>query len=44
MNLDGVCAAGATIRRRITHPGYEHVTVEMLIERRQIKNLARYVS
>jgi uncharacterized protein YndB with AHSA1/START domain len=33
MNLDGEFAEGATIRGRITHPGYEHVTLEMLIER-----------
>jgi len=33
VNLEGVFAEGATIRGRLTHPGYEHVTVEMLIER-----------
>lgn len=33
MNLEGAFAEGATIRARITIPGYEHVTVEMLIER-----------
>ena len=33
VNLDGEFAEGATIRGRITHPGYEHVTVEMLVER-----------
>src|SRR2546422_5878975 len=33
VNLEGVFAEGATIRGRITHPGYEHVTVEMLVER-----------
>jgi uncharacterized protein YndB with AHSA1/START domain len=33
MNLDGEFAEGETIRGRITHPGYEHVTVEMLVER-----------
>lgn len=33
MKLDGEFAEGATIRGRITHPGYEHVTVEMLVER-----------
>lgn len=33
VNLDGEFAEGATIRGRITHPGYEHVTVEMQVER-----------
>jgi uncharacterized protein YndB with AHSA1/START domain len=33
VNLEGVFAEGATVRGRITHPGYEHVTVEMLVER-----------
>lgn len=33
VKLDGPFAAGATIRGRITSPGYEHLTVEMLVER-----------
>ncbi len=33
MDLDGALAEGATIWGRLTHPGYEHVTIEMLIER-----------
>jgi uncharacterized protein YndB with AHSA1/START domain len=33
VNLEGEFAEGATIRGRITHPGYEHLTMEMLIER-----------
>ena len=33
MNLDGEFAEGATVRGRVTHPGYEHVTLEMLVER-----------
>jgi uncharacterized protein YndB with AHSA1/START domain len=33
VNLEGGFAEGATIRGRITHPGYEHMTVEMLVER-----------
>ncbi len=33
VNLESVFAEGATIRGRLTHPGYEHVTLEMLIER-----------
>ena len=33
VKLEGAFAAGATIRGRITHPGYEHVTLEMMVER-----------
>ncbi len=33
MNIDGEFAEGGTIRGRITHPGYEHMTLEMLVER-----------
>jgi uncharacterized protein YndB with AHSA1/START domain len=33
MNLDGEFIEGAPIRGRLTHPGYEHITVEMLVER-----------
>ena len=33
MNLDGAFVEGATVRGRVTHPGYEHVTVDMRIER-----------
>ena len=33
MNLDGEFTEGARLRGRITHPGYEHVTLEMLVER-----------
>jgi uncharacterized protein YndB with AHSA1/START domain len=33
MKLEGVFAEGVTIRGRITHPGYEHVTLDMLVER-----------
>src|SRR5882724_2977714 len=33
MNLDGAFAEGATIRGRVTAPGYEHVTLDMLVER-----------
>ena len=31
--LDGQFAEGATIRGKITHPGYEHVTMELQIDR-----------
>ncbi len=33
MNLDGAFAEGAKIRATVTHPGYEHMKVEMLVER-----------
>ena len=33
MNLEGEFAEGATITGRITHPGYEHVTLDMRVER-----------
>ncbi len=32
VNLEGEFAEDASIRGRITHPGYEHVTMDMLIE------------
>jgi uncharacterized protein YndB with AHSA1/START domain len=31
--LDGEFAEGATIRGNVTHPGYEHLRLEMLVER-----------
>ena len=33
MNIDGEFAEGGTVRGRITHPGYEHLTVDMFVER-----------
>ena len=33
VNLEGSFVEGATTRGKITHPGYEHVTMEMEIER-----------
>ncbi len=36
MNLDGAFAEGATIRGRVTAPGYEHVTLDMLVEREHV--------
>jgi len=33
VKLDGAFVEGATVRGRITHPGYEHLTVDMLVER-----------
>jgi len=32
VKLDGAFAEGATVRGKITHPGYEHLTLEMLVE------------
>ncbi|MEX2111239.1 MAG: SRPBCC family protein [Gemmatimonadaceae bacterium] len=33
VNLDGAFAEGKTVRGNILHPGYEHMTMEMMIER-----------
>ncbi len=33
VKLDGAFAEGATVHGQITHPGYEHLTMEMLVER-----------
>jgi uncharacterized protein YndB with AHSA1/START domain len=33
VKLEGPFADGATVRGKITHPGYEHMTMEMLVER-----------
>jgi uncharacterized protein YndB with AHSA1/START domain len=33
VRLDDEFAVGATIRGRITHPGYEHLTMEVVVER-----------
>jgi uncharacterized protein YndB with AHSA1/START domain len=33
VKFDGPFVPGASVRGQITHPGYEHVTVEILIER-----------
>jgi uncharacterized protein YndB with AHSA1/START domain len=33
MKLEGEFAEGRTIRGRITHPGYEHLTLDMMVER-----------
>jgi uncharacterized protein YndB with AHSA1/START domain len=33
VKLEGAFAPGATVRGRITYPGYEHATMEMRIER-----------
>jgi uncharacterized protein YndB with AHSA1/START domain len=33
VELEGVFAPGATVRGKVTHPGYEHLMMEMLVER-----------
>lgn len=33
INLEGEFAEGETVQGRVTHPGYEHVTVDLLVER-----------
>jgi uncharacterized protein YndB with AHSA1/START domain len=33
VNLDGAIVEGATIRGNVTHPGYEHVKMEMQVQR-----------
>jgi uncharacterized protein YndB with AHSA1/START domain len=40
--VDGVFAAGATLRGRITNPGYEHLTMEIVIERIEPETLFSY--
>src|SRR5881394_2848732 len=42
VKLDGAFAEGATVRGRITYPGYEHVTMEMRIERMVPERLFSY--
>jgi uncharacterized protein YndB with AHSA1/START domain len=42
VKLEGAFAEGATVRGKITHPGYEHVTMEMLIERMDAERFFSY--
>jgi len=42
VKLDGVFAEGATVRGRITYPGYEHLTMEMVVERIEPERLFAY--
>jgi uncharacterized protein YndB with AHSA1/START domain len=42
VKLQGQFAAGATIRGQITHPGYEHLTMEILVERIEPERLFSY--
>lgn len=42
MNLDGEFAEGATILGNVTHPGYEHIKVELLVERMEPERYFSY--
>ena len=42
VRLDGEFAVGATIRGNITHPGYEHVTMEVVVERMEPQRFFSY--
>jgi uncharacterized protein YndB with AHSA1/START domain len=42
VKLDGAFAEGVAIRGTITHPGYDHLTMEMLIERMQPEEYFAY--
>jgi uncharacterized protein YndB with AHSA1/START domain len=42
MKLEGAFVVGKTVKGRITHPGYEHVVVEMTVERKEPEQLFSY--
>jgi uncharacterized protein YndB with AHSA1/START domain len=42
VNLEGAFAEGATIRGKIAIPGYEHVTMEVLVERMEPERYFSY--
>jgi uncharacterized protein YndB with AHSA1/START domain len=42
VELEGPFAVGRTVRGRITHPGYEHVTMEVVVERIEPETLFSY--
>ena len=42
VKLDGPFVEGMTVRGRITYPGFEHVTMEMMIERVDAERLFSY--
>src|SRR5262245_10536671 len=42
VNLEGPFVAGKTVRGRITHPGYEHVTLDLVVERMEPEKLFSY--
>jgi uncharacterized protein YndB with AHSA1/START domain len=42
VKLEGPFAKGATVRGRITSPGYEHLTMEIVVERIEPEQLLSY--
>lgn len=42
VELEGAFAEGATVRGKITHPGYEHLTMELQVERIEPERLFSY--
>jgi uncharacterized protein YndB with AHSA1/START domain len=42
VELDGAFVEGAAVRGHITHPGYEHLTMEVLVERIEPERLFSY--
>src|SRR6478736_7808606 len=40
--LEGPFTEGATVRGRITHPGYDHLAMELFVERIQPEELFSY--
>ena len=42
VKLEGPIAEGATVRGKITYPGYEHLTMEMLVERMEPERYFAY--
>ena len=42
VRLDGEFAVGATIRGNITYPGYEYITMEVLVERMEPERFFSY--
>lgn len=42
LNLDGEFADGATVRGNVLHPGYEHLKVELQVERMEAERYFSY--
>lgn len=42
LNLNGEFAEGATVRGNVTHPGYEHLKVELRVERMEAERYFSY--
>ncbi len=42
VRLEGAFVAGATVRGRLTVPGYEHLTMEVVVERMEPERLLSY--